>query len=267
MNTDAATTLGRAVSRRIRRGARAALEPLARAVGTIERVEVDRPVAALTFDEGPDPEVTPRLLDLLSAHGVKATFFCVGKFAAENPGIVRRMHEEGHVVGNHTWDHPSMPRVTGRERRRQLRRCSEALGPHESPYFRPPYGDQSVASHLDTLMAGYQVVGWGVDGQDWLDHDGERIAGRILGSLRPGSIALLHDRILSAPDLGYLDREPMLEAVSLILDELEGGFDLVTLEELLESGRPHRVHWYRRADAGWLNSLEAPGGDAWRYPA
>ena len=255
------------VGRLTRRTVRAGVQGLLGSRGTITGVEVDEPVAALTFDDGPDPEATPELLDVLADRGVRATFFCVGRFVEAHPGIVCRMHAEGHVVGNHTWDHPSFPHVSVSERRRQLDRCSRALGSRESPFFRPPYGNQSLRSHLDVLRHGYEVVGWEADGQDWLDHDAEQIAGRIEGKIRPGSIVLLHDRIYSAPDLAYLDREPLLEAVRLILDALGDEFEFVTVPELLSRGRPRRVHWYRSEDVDWLNSLESPDGDVWRYSA
>lgn len=257
--------LRRKLRRLARRGVGAAVDPLARLAGTITGVDVDRPVAALTFDDGPDPDATPKLLDLLAIHGIRATFFCVGRFAEEHPEIVRRAHDEGHVVGNHTWDHPSMPHVSSRERRRQLERCSGALAPYESPFFRPPYGNQSPASHLDALRSGYQVVGWEADGQDWLDHDGRRIADRIESRIRPGSIVLLHDRIFSAPDLSYLDREPLLEGVRILVERFGSDFEFVTVPELMKQGTVRRTHWYRSEDVDWLNSMKAPDGHVWQY--
>jgi peptidoglycan/xylan/chitin deacetylase (PgdA/CDA1 family) len=138
------------------------------------------PVAALTFDDGPDPQRTPRILDILERYRARATFFMVGEAVQWYPELVRQVAQTGHAIGNHFWDHPSFPLITGRERRAQLRACAKAIAPYGQRVFRPPYGHQSVASRLDALWLGYQVVTWNVLAYDWLDHDADWMANRLV---------------------------------------------------------------------------------------
>ena len=130
--------------------------------GSITGVSTQEPVAALTFDDGPHPESTPRLLEVLAKHRARATFFMVGEAAEKHRGLVRRVAEEGHAIGNHSWDHPSFPLMSGRERRRQIRACERALAPYGSRLFRPRYGHQHLASWLDTRRLGFDVAAWRV---------------------------------------------------------------------------------------------------------
>ena len=90
-----------------------------RAVGTITHVATDSRAVALTFDDGPDPRTTPRVLQLLEDFGVRATFFMVGDSAARAPALVREVAAAGHAIGNHSWSHPPFPATSGRDRRRQ----------------------------------------------------------------------------------------------------------------------------------------------------
>ena len=100
-------------------------------------------MAALTFDDGPTPEYTPRVLDILERHGAKGTFFMIGSNAAAYPEIVRRVAEAGHAIANHTWDHPAFPSIPDRERRRQVLRCAEAISTLGAPPV-PPAKDAPV---------------------------------------------------------------------------------------------------------------------------
>ena len=127
------------------------------ALGSVIRVSTAEPAIALTFDDGPHPEDTPRLLDVLERHGAKATFFVVGKSARDHPDLIERIAGAGHALGNHTWDHLSMPSLTGRFRRRQLAWTEEVLGSHSSGLFRPPYGEQSLGSRLDAARLGLRL--------------------------------------------------------------------------------------------------------------
>ena len=106
---------------RIRGGTAARLRRArGRLIGTLTHVRTDRHVAALTFDDGPDPDHTPTLLDILADHGAAGTFFVVGDQAAEHRDLLSDIAGRGHAIGNHTWDHRSMPGLTGAERREQL---------------------------------------------------------------------------------------------------------------------------------------------------
>jgi len=222
-----------------------------RAVGTITHVATDSRAVALTFDDGPDPRTTPRVLQLLEDFGVRATFFMVGDSAARAPALVREVAAAGHAIGNHSWSHPPFPAISGRERRRQLRDCATALAPYGLRLFRPPYGEQSLASRLDALALGYQVVTWSVDPKDYEEPDGVVLAAKLLGEIRPGSIVLLHDgvfegegshRHLEPPQVRpiHVNREEMLAALRQVLSQLTPVFRFVNLPELLRLGRPVR---------------------------
>ncbi|OQW35947.1 MAG: hypothetical protein A4E19_15945 [Nitrospira sp. SG-bin1] len=234
-------------------------------VGTITSVSTSRPMVALTFDDGPDPLCTPRLLAILEKHRAKATFFMVGQAAALHPDIVAKVAGGGHAIGNHSWDHPSFPLITGRERRAQIRACAQAIAPYGVPLLRPPYADQNLWSRLDALWLGYQVIMYSVTADDWLDHDADWMKSRIMSRIRDGSIILLHDSLFRYGEERYADREPMMNMVDSFLRELSGRFSFVTVPELLREGRPLRRKWCKKCDVDFLNGLTGPYGDGWRY--
>jgi peptidoglycan/xylan/chitin deacetylase (PgdA/CDA1 family) len=222
-------------------------------LGTLTQVETSDPVAALTFDDGPHPEYTPRLLALLEKYQARATFFMLGEAAYQYPELVRQISQAGHALGNHSWDHPSFPLIPSRKRREQLRACERALAPYGQRLFRPPYGQQNVASYLDALRSGYEVVTWSVEVGDWWDHDVLRMTNLLVSQTQPGSIIVLHDALRShsradcRPLLtrdAWVDREPMLAATAAFLEQTRK-FRFVTLPELLRHGRPYRQHWYK----------------------
>ncbi len=167
-------------------------------------------MVALTFDDGPDPVSTPRLLNVLAAHRARATFFMIGVRAAQHPELVKRVATEGHAIGNHSWDHPSFPLISSRERRAQIRACARAMAPYGRLLFRPPYGDQDLASWLDARRMGYRVVAWKVAAGDWVDRDGPSIADDVTTDLRRGSVVLFHDGLFDASDDRFFARESML---------------------------------------------------------
>ena len=236
----------------IRRLARRLLTASAALTGTVTSVVTRERAAALTFDDGPDPEDTPRLCELLEAHGARGTFFMVGRSAARWPDVVARVAAGGHAIGNHSWDHPSFRLVRGRYRRAQIRWCREALGEHDAGLFRPPYGHQSVASQVETRLLGYRTVAWSVMAEDWLDDPPEKLVERVEDGLAPGAIVLFHDVLWTAIEERHRDRGPTLAAVERLLERHAGSWRFVTVPELLALGRPRREHWYKRADLDWL---------------
>ena len=213
-------------------------------LGSLVRVDTREPAIALTFDDGPDPEETPRVLDLLERHGARATFFMVGKRARRHPEIVARAAAAGHAVANHSWDHPSFRRIRGSYRRAQIRWCGEALAPHGVRLLRPPYGEQGLAARLDALLCGYRVVCWDVVAEDWRDDPPELLVQRVMRRLRRGSIVLFHDSLYTTTDERFRDRGPTRQALETLLERLAGDYRFVTVPELLRLGRPVLWHCY-----------------------
>ena len=153
---------------------------------------------ALTFDDGPDPQRTPAVLDLLARQGVRATFFVVGARAEAHPELVRRMATEGHVVGNHSYTHSwRFPlRSLGRTME-ELRRTGEVLHRitgRQPRLFRPPFGVTNPTIARAVRRLGLDPVGWSIRSLDTMGQSPERVAARILRRLHPGAVILLHDR-------------------------------------------------------------------------
>ncbi len=146
----------------------------------------------LTFDDGPVPEVTPWVLDTLAGLGVKATFFCIGKNIAAHPELLARMKDEGHGIGNHTWDHPSGWKTGARAYYRSVLACQRSTG---TELFRPPYGRVSNRQ-LTALRKRFTVVMWDVLAYDFNDRftDDGRVA-EMLRRTRAGSILVFHDSV------------------------------------------------------------------------
>ena len=158
---------------------------------------------ALTFDDGPDPEVTPRVLDMLDAHGARATFFVIGRRAARHPALLREMRARGHAIGNHTHRHPAGFAAFGPWRmRREITEAggaiADALGERPT-LFRAPMGLRNPL--LDPVLAaeGLRLVSWTRRGYDTRRQPPERVLARLADGLAPRDILLLHDAS-SAPD-------------------------------------------------------------------
>lgn len=225
--------------------------------GSIRCVQTNKAIAALTFDDGPHPEFTPQVLEILRRHGAKATFFMIGRLAIEHPDVVRNVAEAGHVIGNHSWSHLSFPLLRPSERLQQIRDCQRVLEPYGQLLFRPPYGHQTWPCRWDTLRLGYEVVAFNVHAEDWIAHDAIWMAGRLLEKIRPGSIIILHDNIYrNVLANGQPDRRPMLAALQAALERLQTRLEFVTVPELLRQGRPVRDSWYSRGPAELRPALE-----------
>jgi len=194
----------------------------------------DRDRLALTFDDGPDPDWTPRVLDLLRAGRARATFFLVGERAARAPDLVRRIAGEGHEVANHSWSHRSLwlcgPRGTADEVGR-AHECLAALTGTEPHQFRPPWGMLN-ASLLPVLRRWHErCVLWSVQPEGLRPVDADILLGHVLTRAHPGAIVDLHDAegTAGAP-------ERLCAALPTMLERLtETGYELVTVADLLES--------------------------------
>ncbi len=224
-------------------------------LGSIKAVNTREPLVALTFDDGPHPEYTPRLLDILHQHGAHATFFMVGESAQKYPQLVQRVAAAGHTIGNHSWDHASFPLLSGAQRRAQIRRCQSALAPYGERVFRPPYGHQSLASRVDALLLGYQVIAWNSMAHDWLDHDVDSMVNAVKSGLKPGAIVLMHDALHTMVEPRFGDRDAAFAAVERLLIECKDHYRFVNLMQLLRSGRALKQAWYRQPDAEWIARL------------
>lgn len=150
----------------------------------------------LTFDDGPDPEGTPRLLDLLAEHGIKATFFCVGRQVEKFPAIFERIKKEGHGVGNHTYSHLSGWTTSNKKYFEDIERADKIIG---SRLFRPPYG-RIRPSQIRHLKQKYIIFMWDLMTGDFSPRQTpEKISRRVEKYLRPGSVVVGHDRNLTEP--------------------------------------------------------------------
>jgi peptidoglycan/xylan/chitin deacetylase (PgdA/CDA1 family) len=223
--------------------------------GTITHVSTHEPLAALTFDDGPHPQYTPRLLEILERFGARATFFVIGELARKHTDLVRRMAAAGHAIGNHSWSHPSFPAIGSRERRWQIQACEEVITPYSQKIFRPPYGNQVFGSRLDVWRLGLRVVTWNTVGRDWQDDSADTVLQRLVEGLRPGSIMLLHDGLRTAEDERFASRDATLEAVRRLLEGHAGHYQFITVPELLERGRVQKRWWYQPGEAGYLSAL------------
>lgn len=160
----------------------------------------------LTFDDGPHPEHTPRLLDVLREHRVPATFFVVGELAERYPGLVRRMAAEGHLVGNHSFSHsPALRTASAREYMEEVRQTNRVLAAllgREPEMYRPPYGHLTAPVLVRLWQAGLTTVLWNVDPKDYLRHSPEEVREWFRQRpLRGGDLVLLHDRLPYAAEV------------------------------------------------------------------
>ncbi|MGB6193014.1 MAG: polysaccharide deacetylase family protein [Terracidiphilus sp.] len=189
---------------------------------------------ALTFDDGPNPAWTPRLLDILAASDVRATFFMVGRFAEAEKQLARRVLESGHLVGNHSWSHPNLARTPAAQVRDELRRTSDALAQilgQPVCYFRPPYGARRPVVLRTARALGMVPVLWNAMTTDWKEPSAERIARRLEAKIdrnqRAGwaTTIVLHDGRHSA--LGA-DRGPSVNAAEALIHRYKATHRFVT---------------------------------------
>lgn len=190
---------------------------------------------ALTFDDGPDPHYTPRLLDLLHQHQAKATFFVVGEHAARHPELIQRIHEEGHLIGIHNYIHKTNWLMRPRTVRNQILRTGQII--HEvtgekTCYYRPPWGIMNLFDFFSKKER--KIILWSSMFEDWRSRVGaQRLTERMLKELRGGEVMLLHDR---GTTLGADAHAPeqMLQALEVVLQEAERlGLQSVRVDTLM----------------------------------
>ena len=210
------------------------------------RAERADKVVALTFDDGPDADSTPRVLDLLKRYDVRATFFMVGEQARQNPELIHRMVAEGHTVAGHSYYHlPQSTLWSSQRYTEELFRCNDVvarLTGLRMRLYRPPFGVTNPPIARAVKNLGLIPVGWSVRSLDTMTKDTDRVVDRVMRGLRGGDVILLHDMSDSSVD-----------AALMIIDALLAkGFRFVTASELAQAKNcvliPGRVYTHFREE-------------------
>lgn len=176
---------------------------------------------ALTFDDGPNPESTPIILDALKKEQAHATFFEVGRLVGGNEAFLKRMHDEGDEVGNHSWAHPDFTKLTIPVMDQQVQQTQAAITAAGIPaptLFRPPYGSINSIVLKQIHMS---VILWNVDPKDWAQKDPASVTKIVEQQIRPGAIIVMHDKKITAA------------ALDKILQDTKGKYKFVTVSQLL----------------------------------
>ncbi|MGL4521560.1 MAG: polysaccharide deacetylase family protein [Bacilli bacterium] len=197
----------------------------------IWEVPMKEKLIALTFDDGPDPAYTPRLLDVLKQSNVKATFFVLGRNVEHHPKIVARMVKEGHQVSNHTYNHPKLGKLNADQMKDELWRTEALLRQYRTDFpalLRPPTGqwDPRIVKEVSKLGFVVTLWSWDQDTYDWQDPGVSTIVKRIMDGLSPGDIVIMHD--------AGGNRNQTIAAVKAVLPLLKSkGYRCVTVDQLL----------------------------------
>ena len=184
---------------------------------------------ALTFDDGPHPRYTPRILDILKKYDIKATFFTVGINAYYYPETLKMVVESGHEIGNHTYSHPKVSSIQREKLRNEIQDCEDMLyelAEYKTKLFRPPEGmiDSDILNVINDLD--YSVILWDIDTRDWAHTPADQIADNVIKNISSGDIILMHDYI------GV--NSPTCEALELFIPELlSKGYKFVVISELI----------------------------------
>lgn len=190
-------------------------------------VQISEPYIAMTFDDGPHPTNTPRLLDMLKERNIKATFYVVGKCAQEYPHIIRRILAEGHEIGNHTWSHNALSGMSAEKAHEELAKTNQAVlaaSGYQMRTMRPPYGATNLRVKQQCYAEfGYPTILWSVDPLDWKRPGSKVVEQRIVSGVHPGAIILAHDI-----------HEPTINAMPDTFDALlSKGYKFVTVSQLM----------------------------------
>ncbi len=194
---------------------------------TFTEVNVDGPYIAMTFDDGPHATNTPKLLEMAAKRHIKLTFFVLGECVEQNPTVLQREVAEGHEIGNHSWSHPNLAKLSDEAVHSQLQRTEDIIvktAGLKPKLMRPPYGELTKRQRIWVNHDfGYKVILWAVDPLDWKRPGPSVVARRIIAGTRAGSIILSHDI-----------HPPTIEAMPRVFDALLArGFKFVTVSELL----------------------------------
>jgi len=198
-------------------------------------LERGSPYVALTYDDGPNDPWTLRLLEVLDRHSVKATFFVLGRFVQQKPQIVRALAAAGHVIANHSWDHPRLIFASNSELRRQVEQTQSAIfdacGLTPS-LFRPPYGGRRPGTLSAVRKLGLEPIMWNVTCYDWKATSADKVVAHAQRQIRGGDVILMHDgdqRAMGA------DRRHTVEASDRLISHYkQEGYEFVTIPEMMD---------------------------------
>jgi peptidoglycan-N-acetylglucosamine deacetylase len=189
---------------------------------------------ALTYDDGPNDPDTLRLLEVLSRHDVKATFFVLGRFVEQKPHIVRALASARHTIGNHSWDHPRLIFASNAELRRQIEQTQSAIFDAcgvTPTLFRPPYGGRRPGTLSAVRALGLEPVMWNVTCYDWNPTSAETVVAHAQRQIRGGDVILMHDGHQHA--MGA-DRKHTVEATDRLITEYKAeGYEFVTIPQMM----------------------------------
>ncbi len=197
---------------------------------TYRRVENMDMKIALTFDDGPHPYYTDRILEILEKYNVKATFFFVGQNIENYPEAAEKVYAAGHEIGNHTYTHHRVRAMESGELISELEKCDDAIyeiDEYRTRLFRPPEGAFDDDVEMTAKSMDYSIILWSIDTRDWEHLPPETILGNVLTNIKSGDIILMHD---------YIGRNsPTPEAIDMIIPALiERGYKFVTVSELVD---------------------------------
>lgn len=196
-------------------------------IKTVSSAKTNRKQIAISFDDGPAPAYTPEILKVLKEHNVQAAFFCIGKRIRENEVLLKQVHEEGHIIGNHSYSHDLwFDLFSSRKMVEDLQLMSETMQKViglKPKLFRPPYGVTNPNLKKAIQKQNYISIGWNIRSMDTVIKDTRKLFAKVTGSLKPGAVVLFHDTSKSTLDI----------LSSFIQHARDKGYEIVRLDKLL----------------------------------
>ena len=187
------------------------------------QIRAEKPRIAITFDDGPSAKYTPQLLDGLKERNVKASFFVIGKMAEENPKLIQREKEEGHLIGNHTYNHVDISKISDEDAVSEIQKTNqviEKVTKDNVEYLRAPFGGwkKNLVGRMNVFP-----VAWSVDPLDWTTENADEIVNKVVTEVKENDIILLHDCYQSSVDAA-------LRIIDILRKE---GYEFVTVDKLI----------------------------------
>lgn len=186
---------------------------------------------ALTFDDGPHPRYTPQILNILKKYNVKATFFVIGKNIENYPSTLKRIYEEGHEIGNHSYDHSNVSTMSKNDIKYEIDKCEQLIKEQLNftpKLFRPPQGKLNASVEAVSSSLGYYIILWSIDTRDWEHNDPNNIMNTVQRNVKGGDIILMHDYISG--------KNTTCDALELMIPALQKqGYKFVTVSELINA--------------------------------